>query len=685
LRLTVAWLGAEASILPECAANVDLPLTLVVKASARLPNRAWRIDAVAVGASAEACQDLVNFRMRLSWETETVVVAGQRLSATVRLRPPGGLANPGGFDYRRWLLASGYAATGYIKSAQLTGQTPNTFKYRLVSYLEGLGLVRLGLIRALILGDGTTIEPKDWELFRHTGTIHLLVISGLHISLIAALLYTLIQLLVLPFTARRLGLIAQWAGLWGTLAAAIGMAIWTEFGAPIMRVSITVLLFILMRLMGRHVAAWRIVVVSAYVFLLLQPLHVAQSGFWLSYGAVLALLWFFEPRVKAYSTVGAFVRAQWVLSVAFAPWTALILGQFSVLMLAANLITVPLIMTLTLPALLLAILLYLLDVALAETFFSLADFSLYLFKVVLSALYAQPVPGVQGIETGFLAVPFLLIALGAGLWCTLPLSGLARYLPVFGFIGVCLSPSSGVPYGNFCVRVVDVGQGSAAIMDTARILMMIDAGPRLRSGDDLFERGLLPFLRTTGPERLTLFLLSHGDDDHAGGAASLINHFSQTATRGVETPCSGRETWMWDGVRFSLLIDHAARTENDRSCTLLIETKAASAFLSGDIGRAAEQRLINLLPRGVDFLVAPHHGSRSSSSLIFVRRLAPKIVVFSAGKQGRYRHPHDDVVRRYRREGSAVFNTAEQGAVQWCSHQPRRLRVGGSERVIILP
>ena len=98
-------------------------------------------------------------------------------------------------------------------------------------------------------------------------------------------------------------------------------------------------------------------------------------------------------------------------------------------------------LTLTLPALLLAILLYLLDVALAETFFSLADFSLYLFKVVLSALYAQPVPGVQGIETGFLAVPFLLIALGAGLWCTLPLSGLARYLPVFGFIGVCLSPS----------------------------------------------------------------------------------------------------------------------------------------------------------------------------------------------------------------------------------------------------
>ena len=181
-------------------------------------------------------------------------------------------------------------------------------------------------------------------------------------------------------------------------------------------------------------------------------------------------------------------------------------------------------------------------------------------------------------------------------------------------------------------------------------------------------------LRSTGANRLDRVLISHDDIDHAGGL-DLISLVYQTAVA-IYPPeyCEHDYAWQWDGVTLRMLQGSASAVDNERSCTLLVTSAFGSAYLSGDIGHPAEAELAALLPSNVNLLLAPHHGSKGSSSNRFVRRLAPTIVIYSAGRHNRYGHPAEQVVQRYARESSWQLNTADVGAVQWCSDKPQRVK-----------
>lgn len=180
-----------------------------------------------------------------------------------------------------------------------------------------------------------------------------------------------------------------------------------------------------------------------------------------------------------------------------------------------------------------------------------------------------------------------------------------------------------------------------------------------------------PFLLARGAAPLDLMLLSHGDNDHAGGARTVrrLLRVQRELGPGGEEPCFEGERWDWDGVRFETL--HPDRSggwsDNDGSCVLRVEWQGHVALLAGDIEREAEERLLR--DHGghlrAELLLAPHHGSKTSSSDDFVRTVAPGVVVYGAAWRSHFGHPRPEVVARYRALGARQFTTGNSGALAW--------------------
>ena len=189
-------------------------------------------------------------------------------------------------------------------------------------------------------------------------------------------------------------------------------------------------------------------------------------------------------------------------------------------------------------------------------------------------------------------------------------------------------------------------------------------------------------LRASGVAQLDAMVLSHDDADHIGGAVSVMEsvptgtllsslpaRHAALAYAASSRRCVRGEAWRWDGVRFELLsprpADYGSRSGNDLSCVLRVSAGPRAMLLAGDIGRAAEASLAADAGRAlrVDVLLAPHHGSRTSSGPAFVAAAAPRWVVFSVGYRNRFRHPNGAVAARYRTAGARLLRTDRDGAV----------------------
>lgn len=238
---------------------------------------------------------------------------------------------------------------------------------------------------------------------------------------------------------------------------------------------------------------------------------------------------------------------------------------------------------------------------------------------------------------------------------------------------------------------LDVGQGLAILIRTRHHSLLYDAGPRF--GDfDLGERVVLPALRKLSVGDLDLMLLSHADADHAGGALAIMRGLTIAqvisgdpaplpAQLGAEACESGRQ-WQWDGVRFQLWQWTDAHDSNQRSCVLQIEANGERLLLTGDIDTHAERSLLDSpLAVPTQWLQAPHHGSRSSSSMALLNVLKPESVLISRGHGNSFGHPHPTVLARYRKQGLHIYDSAEHGAIHlqlgrfkppWTMRQQRR-------------
>ena len=637
--------------------------------------------------------------------THHVFRPGDHWQFQVRLRRPRGFLNPGGFDYQRWLIQTGVSATGYIVTSTLNKPLkPSEFNPRdllhgqlsrwrnsIAQAIEGAELSSHGaaVLAALTLGDRRGIADL-WADLTRLGIVHLMIVSGLHVGLVAGFGFILgrLALSVIQLCNRLTDFI--WLPPVAGLLAAASYSLLAGFSLPAQRALIAVAVVMLARLSLRRIRPFTCLVWALLLIAISQPLAVLSSGFWLSFMAVAILLAWFYPwqSIHAGFSLLSLLGAQLALTLGLLVPSLVLVGAASYLGPLVNLLAVPWVSLVTVPLALLGCLGLVFSPQVAEILWHWADYSInglwFLLDLIPAplGLVALPVP---------LSWPLASCALVAALCWLLP-SGLAvRLLGCLPLMAYLLAPRED---SILRLTVLDVGQGLAVVLETSDRVLVYDAGPAYGEAFNAGAGIIAPYLRSRGRQQIDQLIISHEDLDHAGGLPGLLSAMQvQTLMHGPglrkiaqdnQLPanteiCTAGQHWSWplhdldpagEKVHFQILAPDSTESllavvgGNNYSCVLLITWRDQSILLPGDI----ELQVEGELPRAgrlaeVDILLAPHHGSKTSSTSAFASALAPKHVVFSAGYRHHFGHPHPEVQQRYANLGSLLWNTGQQGAL----------------------
>jgi competence protein ComEC len=615
------------------------------------------------------------------------VHAGERWQLTVRLKRPHGLANPQSFDYEAWLLERGIRATGYVRpksqSRRLDVATPGIV-YRLEALrerLRGRILVALGeapaagVIVALAMGDQRAIPPEQWQTFTRTGVNHLMSISGLHVTMLSGLAFALANLLWRRSARLTLALPAVKAAAVIGFVVALAYALLAGFAVPAQRTVFMLAVVAIALWTGRIAAAAPVLALALFAVLVIDPWAVNAPGFWLSFGAVAVIMWVSVNRLRQPHWLVTWGRVQWAVTLALVPPLLAMFQQVSLVSPLANALAIPLVSFVVVPPALAGMLLPV-DAPLHFAQWVMAG-CLHLLEWLSrwpEAAWQQHAPPAWTVVAG----------LGGTLWLLLPRGFPARWIGAIAFLPLFLVVPAPPPEGALRLTVLDVGQGLAVVAQTRHHALLFDTGPGFGPGADSGSRVIVPFLRATGIRRLDTLVISHDDADHTGGALSVLQalpvdnlltslpDLDPLLLLGPEEQrCMAGQAWAWDGVSFEMLYPDAATRDaeklkdNERSCVLKITTAAGSVLIPADIERRGEQRLLSMAADklSADVLIAPHQGSRTSSSQDFVNAVAPRLVIFPVGYRNPFRHPHPEVVARYAALGSAAARTDQGGAI----------------------
>lgn len=610
------------------------------------------------------------------------VLPGERWRLTVRLKRPHGNANPGGFDYEAWLLERNIRATGYVRNnppvrlAEMVWRPDymiERLRYRVrAKFSEVLPAANYpwaGVLVALTIGDQKAIHGDLWASFNRTGTTHLMSISGLHVTMVAAIFGWLVNFGWRRAPALALRLPAQKAGLVAACLAALFYALIAGFAVPAQRTLYMLLVAGLAMLSGRIIAPSRVLTLALLVVLVIDPWAVLAAGFWLSFGAVGVLLYVGSAQVGQAPGWRQKVRnwgvIQWAATLASLPILLLVFQQFSLVSPLANALAIPVVSFIVTPLALLG------AVIPWWPILALAHWVLDCLMVFLVWAAAWPVWQAPA--------PPLWVALVAGLGvfiCLLP-----RYMPGrwFGFMLMTPAlfwPVEHPPEGEAWINVLDVGQGLAVVVRTQSHTMIYDPGPLYSAESDAGERVVVPYLRYLGIPRVDLLLVTHSDTDHSGGAASVMAALQVDTVRssvnglGGER-CAAGQSWVWDGVEFEVLhpaeaVYEAGTKSNHLSCVLSVRAGGRRMLLTSDIEAPDEAALLARYPGqlAADVLLVPHHGSKTSSTPAFIDTVSPQAAIIPVGYRSRFGHPKPEVVARYEARKIPLWRTDREGAVE---------------------
>lgn len=610
-------------------------------------------------------------RIRTAWyRTDQIIKGGECWRFKLRLKTPHGSANPGGFDYEGWLFRQGIGATATVRASERCSagdgsallRTRQTIADQMQAWLPDHA--GLGLFKALTLGDTSRLSDDDWNVFRVTGTTHLVAISGFNIGLVAGIAFLLFRWLWVLWPRLSLWLPAQKAGMVGAVIVALLYALLAGWEPPVQR-AFLMLLFI-------TVAAWmhhlhqpsQVLALAWWVILLMDPLAILSPGLWLSFGAVAAIFYVMGSRLRPRGWLAGLVLLQLMLSIVLAPLTVYFFQGVSWLSPVLNLIAVPVVSLLT-PLLLLALLLAWVWPALGLPLLGYSADLLIQLQTALNWL-ALNIPHLW-IPASAAPAALLLAVIGAVL-LFVPRGVPLRVLAVLCFLPL-LFPISTAPKEGFELTALDVGQGLAVVVRTSHHTLLFDAGPAFEDGFDAGASIVAPYLLAQGVRQLDLMVISHADNDHSGGAPAIRRLLNVGSELGAltPTPCHHGQHWDWDGVRFEILHpDDARYSRNNSGCVLRIEAGSYAALIPADIEKVAERRLLadQLTSLQADVLLAPHHGSKTSSTKDFITAVQPRIVIHSAGWHSQFHHPHPSVVARYREAQARQYVTGLAGAIQ---------------------
>ena len=625
--------------------------------------------------------------LRLSWYyPKEKVHNGEHWQLLVRLKKPHGMYNPGGFDYEKWLYEQNIQATGYVRKSTLNQKTEiknhgiNSLREKLLGILAELpDKTYSGLLQALTIGHKSDISSDQWQVLRLTGTNHLMAISGLHIGLVAVLSFALISRFI-PGSLCVYASKSQIAALLCLLVAGF-YALLAGFTVPTQRAFIMLCVMMLALLLKRPAFSLNTLALALIFVLLINPVSVLSVGFWLSFIAVLIISMVTSCRVKIkklyLNALYQSVRVQWLIALGMLPLSILLFQQGSLISPVANMIVIPLIGLLIVPLSLTASLISIFSSELSLWMFTVISDLVELIWILLVLLSELPLNHWQRSS-----VPLLhsVLSLVGAILLLLPKGIVFRVYGVFLMLPLLTYEYPKPAEGQFWVDVLDVGQGLSVLVRTRDQTLLYDTGAKFSERFDVGEKVVVPYLNYIGLNNLDILMISHGDNDHAGGAQSIINNITTDVilaensiiSKGVLESrvleaCYAGLKWTWNGVNFEVLHPKSLyKRSNNRSCVLKVWNQHFSLLLPGDIESKAERDMLTYYASQLkaDILLVPHHGSNTSSSISWLQEVRPQLAIVSAGYRNRFGHPTDKVLKNYEKFSTRVLNTAKSGMIQ---------------------
>lgn len=552
-------------------------------------------------------------------------------------------------------------------------------------------------------------------------------ISGLHVTMFAALA-GLIGGLIWRWCCRWPLTLGVWVPVQSATAisaiiGAFGYALLAGFAVPAQRTAWMVAVFGLARILGLRASQWSVLSLALLVIVVPDPMAVLAPGFWLSFLAV-GFLFSLGDQAKApgeapkrlglrriWSTLRSAGIAQVAITFGLLPITAYLFQQIVLVSLPSNAVAIPLVSYLVTP---------LAMVGTVEAFFSSSTVGLSLAATVQSWLFDWlvwisqrpfavldwPSPGLW--QTVIAAAGMVLV------FGRLPIPSRYRRLRHLGWSGLLLLWSgfpAAIAPGEMRVTAIDVGQGSSVLIRTHAHTLLYDAGPSF-GGGDAGARSILPTLRRFSVNRLDRLVLSHLDQDHSGGAPTLI---ALSMVEAIQTPdldaagsalrdkgvssfprmltCRAGDHWVWDSVQFQVLHPTVLSGDgNTDSCVLRVEDAFGnSMLLTGDITPKVERSIVGSFTRLFDpedpasatlsgarlasqLVAAPHHGNRHALTETFLRAVAPTSILVQSGFRNQFGHPNPETLSRIQDtlgDQVRVLRTDLQGAIDMSWHEGR--------------
>lgn len=623
------------------------------------------------------------------------VEAGETWRLQLRLRLPRSRVNFSGGDAERWYFSTGIGGLASVREGRANerlheARGPSVSRIRqhlreaLARYLPSHEAA--GLVAALAIADRSQLRQEQWRALRATGTGHLLAISGMHVGLAALFGYWLTRLAscLVPAVRWRWGLRPAWAG--AALAAA-GYAALAGFGVSTQRALLMLVVATAGMLRRRALSRPHAYALVVLLTLLASPLAPLSAGFWLSFLAVAALLLMLVPARHRGGWLARFTRLQLGLMVFLLPVTLYSFQEGTLLGLPGNLVAIPWVSLVAAPLLFLGMACWAVGLPADAALFMLSAEALGALGSVLAWLGG--VAEGATFRTGRPPLPGVVLGLAGGALFLLPRGLLPRW-PGALLLGALVVPvGPRLEEGEWRLDMLDVGQGLAALVATRHGLLAYDTGPGQPGRWDLVAPVLVPAIAASGFRAPKRVVVSHGDLDHAGGLDTLRRQFAQTRFLvnqrhpAASLPrCLSPENWQDSGIGFRILHPGPGLPYlgNASSCVLSVGSDRARLLLPGDIDTAVEQRLVE---RGLGrhaILIAPHHGSRSSSSHEFLQAVQPELVLISAGADNRFGLPHVEIVERYHQQGARVLSTAGCGGLRLTSLETGRITLASARR-----
>lgn len=616
-------------------------------------------------------------KIRLYWKNPPSLYLGQRWNITYRPKPIHFSLNEGSAWFQKAFIAQSIAARGrVINGALLKESVPwryqfiETLKNQLENYSQS------SLMMALMAGDRSGFTKKHWDVFRKTGVAHLFAISGLHLAVVFGFVLCCFRFILNQLWSTEslrnhyLSLIA--AGIMTTLFACLsGWSLSTQ------RAFIMLLCLYFYQYAWRYSSGWSRFFIALMIVLILDPLAGLSAGLWFSFGAIFVIFCMVnQPSLSFFAKVKSFVFLQIMLSLSMTLLQVIFFHGISVHSIWLNLLLVPLFSFFVIPFAFLSLAFYAITPTVADIcFLLLNDLLDMIFDFLLSisslswSWWSLSLPSILWVITFFVVLISFYF-----------LDQKLSWLGIIVLLTICIqNKTSDKNYWE--AHVLDVGQGLAVVLIQNNRALIYDTGARYPSGFNYADVVIQPFLKKHHVEHVDYIVVSHADNDHAGGLPSLKQRYPQAVLIANQAPHKNNKVahelnhrdqpcvprhWLWHRLSIEILWPQVEKSSNAYSCVLKVTDEHHSVLLTGDINQWAEQKILDKYPDlKTDILLVPHHGSKTSSSFSFISQLKPDVAILSSGFQNYYGFPHAQVIDRYEQLSVELLNTARTGQVSF--------------------